>query len=202
MDYLFSDARLSIRENMFLQYSVPVLAQMTKTHDYRHFVLYSDVLPEKHRKTLLDACREYPFLVPVEWSQPVSGPGISEVRGAMEEILRSRYSPADGLQPVAWFRLDDDDVLAADYLDRLEPYRRLDFVDKAVSFGLGLTAFKTNRDLVNLREYYYPKSAQGMAFIAMYDPAEATLRAPAPGPHTTIDRSMPTIIDSRNHMFF
>ena len=202
MEYLFSDARMGIRQHMFLKRSVPVLADMAKKHDYRHFVLYSDVLPEQHKETLLAACSEHPFLIPLEWSKPVSGSGITEVSPTMEEFLLNRYSSGDGLQPVAWFRLDDDDVLATDYLDRLEPYRRLDFVDKAVSFGLGLTAFKTNTDLVNLREYYYPKSAQGMAFIALYNPANGSLHAPAPGPHTSVDRMMPTIVDSRNHMFF
>lgn len=202
MSYLFSDARMNIRQHMFLDRSVPVLASMAKRHDYRHFVLYSDVLPAQHKEFLLAACAKHPFLIPLEWSKPVSGSGITEVRPAMEEFLRSRYSSGDGLQPVAWFRLDDDDVLAADYLDRLEPYRRLDFVDKAVSFGLGLTAYKTNNDLVNLREYYYPKSAQGMAFITLYNSAQGSLCAPAPGPHPSVDRVMPTMVDSRNHMFF
>ena len=202
MEYLFSDARMGIRQHMFLERSVPVLADMAKRHDYRHFVLYSDVLPEHHKKSLLDACAEHPFLIPLEWSKPMSGSGITEVTPAMEAILRERYEPVDGLQPVVWFRLDDDDVLAASYMDRLEPYRRLDFVDKAVSFGLGLTAFNTGTELVNLREYYYPKSAQGLAFVVLYNAQEGTLRAPATGPHTTVDRAMPTILDSRQHMFF
>lgn len=201
-EYLFSDTRLAAREQMFLQRSVPVLSRMAERHDYRHFILFSDTLPEPYKQNLMNACEEHPFLVPVEWSKPVSGAGIDEVVPQMEAILQERYESVDGLQPVLWFRLDDDDVMAADYMDRLEPYRRLEFVDKAVSFGLGLTAFSTGTELVNLREYYYPKIALGLAYVVLYNAHEGTVRAPAAGPHTSVDRDMPTILDSRQPMFF
>ena len=120
----------------------------------------------------------------------------------IEQDLAGKVGADDGVQPVAWFRLDDDDVLAADYLTRLETYRTLDHVGMAVSFGLGLTAYKADHELVNLREYYHPKSAQGMAFISAFDPGQGRLHIKTPGPHDGVDQVMPTILDSREHMFF
>ena len=46
MHYLFSEERLDLRAEMFLLRSVPALASMAEGHDYKHFVLYSALLPE------------------------------------------------------------------------------------------------------------------------------------------------------------
>lgn len=202
MGYLFSERRLRLREEMFFTKSVPALAAMAENHDYTHFVMYSGLLPRRSQEVLFEAAAMYPFLVPVEWNDAVRGTGIEEVRPLIERDLASRFEAGDGVQPVAWFRLDDDDVLAADYLARLAGYRTLDHVGMAISFGVGLTAFKAAEELVNLREYYYPKSAQGMAFISAFDPACGSLEINTPGPHNVVDRVMPTIVDSREHMFF
>lgn len=202
MDYLFSEKRLELRAEMFLTRCVPALAAMAENHDYLHYVLYSELLPARHKELLLAAAARYPFLVPVEWNEAVSGAGIEEVTPLIENDLAGKFTAEDGVQPVAWFRLDDDDLLAADYLQHLETYRTLNHVGMAISFGLGLTAFKTENGLVNLREFYHPKSAQGMAFVSAFDPSAGRLMVVAPGPHQSVDQVMPTILDSREHMFF
>lgn len=202
MRYLFSEKRLQMRADLFFSRSVPVLALMAADHDYKHFVLYSGLLPEHHKELLFAAAAAHPFLVPVEWNDVVTGTGIEEVVPLMEADLAAKFDADAGPQPVAWFRLDDDDVLAADYLDRLEAYRAPNHFGMAVSFGLGLTAYKAEHEMMNLREYHHPKSAQGMAFISPFDPGTGRLTITAPGPHTRVDRVMPTILDSREHMFF
>lgn len=202
MKYLFSEKRLRLRAELFLTKSVPVLAGMAEQHDYKHFVLHSGLLPEQHKELLFEAAATYPFLVPVEWNEVVRGTGIEEVRPLIERDLAGKCSADDGVQPVVWFRLDDDDILAADYLTRLEPYRTLNHLGMAISFGLGLTAYKGRHELINLREYHHPKSAQGLAFVSGFDPENGHLAYTAPGPHPDVDRVMPTILDSREHMYF
>ena len=61
----------------------------------------------------------------MEWNEVVNGSGIEEVHPLIEADLATRMAPGDGLEPVVWFRLDDDDILAVDYLARLESYRTL-----------------------------------------------------------------------------
>jgi len=202
MQYLFSEKRLNLRADMFFNKAVPALAAMAENHDYKHFVMYSELLPKRHQDILIAAAAKYPFLVPVEWNEVVRGTGIEEVLPLVEEDLAGKFGAADGVQPVVWFRLDDDDVLAADYLTQLENYRTLNHVGMAISFGLGLTAYKGEHELVNLREYYHPKSAQGMAFVSAFDPRQRRLAIITPGPHHGVDQIMPTILDSREHMFF
>ena len=202
MQYLFSEKRLQLRADLFLTKSVPVLATMAENYHYKHFVLYSRFLPVRHKELLLEAAATHPFIVPVEWDEVVRGTGIEEVSPLIDQDLALMFDAKSGLQPVVWFRLDDDDVLASDYLECLERYRTLGNVGMAVSFGLGLTAFKAEHQLVNLREYYHPKSAQGMAFVSAFDPSRGHLAISAPGPHTGVDQVMPTILDSREHMFF
>jgi hypothetical protein len=202
MAYLFSEKRLKLRAELFLGKSVPVLAVMAEQYDYKHFVLYSGLLPAPHKELLFDAAAKYPFLIPVELNDMVRGTGLEEVMPLIEEDLAGKCSADDGVQPVVWFRLDDDDILAADYLTCLEPYRTLNHLGMVISFGLGLTAYRGGHELINLREYHHPKSAQGMAFVAGFDPATGRLGFTAPGPHTDVDRVMPTILDSREHMYF
>ncbi|MHA7219787.1 glycosyltransferase [Arthrobacter sp. MDT1-48-3] len=202
MEYLFSEQRLNLRAEMFFTKAMPALAAMAKHHEYKHFVLYSELLPQHHQEKLLAAAVEHPFLIPVEWNETLKGAGIEEVAPLIEADMAAKFEPDDGLQPVVWFRLDDDDVLAADYLTHLEKYRALNHAGMAVSFGLGLTAYKADRDLVSLREFYHPKSAQGMAFVCTFDPRQRHLTYVAPGPHHRVDQVMPTVLDSREHMFF
>lgn len=202
MQYLFSEKRLNLRAEMFFEKAVPALSAMAENHDYKHFVMYSKLLPKRHQEILFAAASKYPFLVPVEWNDVVRGTGIEEVKPLIEQDLAGKFAADAGVQPVAWFRLDDDDLLAADYLTHLEEYRTLNHVGMAISFGLGLTAYKGERELVNLREFYHPKSAQGMAFVSAFDPSERSLSIVTPGPHHGVDQVMPTILDSREHMFF
>lgn len=202
MNYLFSEKRLNLRAEMFFTKSVPALAAMAEDHDYKHYVMYSEHLPQRHQDLLFAAAAEYPFLVPVEWNEVVRGTGIEEVLPLIEEDLAARFSAADGVQPVVWFRLDDDDVLSSDYLARLETYRTTNHAGMAISFGLGLTAYKGEHELMNLREFYHPKSAQGMAFVSAFDPGRGRLEVRTPGPHHGVDKVMPTILDSTEHMFF
>lgn len=200
--YLFSERRLQLREELFLNRSVPALAAMAEGHDYTQFVMYSGLLPQRHQEALFAAAAAHSFLVPVQWDHMVRGTGIEEVQPLIEKDLAAKFDVGGGVQPVAWFRLDDDDVLAADYLTCLDGYRSLDHVGMAISFGLGLTAYKAVDKLVDLREYYHAKSAQGMAFISAFDPAVGRVKIHPPGPHYGVDRVMPTILDSREHMFF
>lgn len=200
--YLFSEKRLRLRAELFFSRSVPVLAAMAAEHDYKHYVMYSGLLPDRHKDLLFAAAAGHSFLVPVEWNEVVHGTGIQEVAPLMEKDLAAKFDAGAGVQPVVWFRLDDDDVLAADYLTRLEAYRAPNHIGMAISFGLGLTAYKVQDRLVNLREYYHEKSAQGMAFVSGFDPGTGRLAITVPGPHPRVDRVMPTILDSADHMFF
>lgn len=201
-EYLFSEKRLNLRADIFINKALPSLAMMAKEFDYEHFVLYSALLPERHKELLLLAANEYPFLKTVEWNEVVRGTGMEEVVPLIEADLATKCTPDGDSEPVIWFRLDDDDVLATDYLSHLEKYRTLNNVGMAISFGLGLTGYKTDRHLVSLREIYHPKSAQGMAFVSEFDPKTGRLSITKPGPHHGIDKVMPTIVDSREHMFF
>ncbi|MDQ0854842.1 hypothetical protein QFZ79_002953 [Arthrobacter sp. V4I6] len=202
MAYLFSEQRLRMRADLFFTKSVPALAAMAKNHDYKHFVLYSELLPQRHKELLYAAASEYPFLIPVEWNKTVRGTGIEEVTPLIEEDLAGKFTADDDVQPVTWFRLDDDDVLAADYLTCLEKYRTANHIGMAISFGLGLTAYRGEHELMNLREFYHPKSAQGMAFVSAFDPRQRRFTASTPGHHHRVDTVMPTILDSSDHMFF
>ena len=175
---------------------------MAENHDYKHFVLYSELLPERHKALLHAAASEHPFLIPVEWNKAVRGTGIEEVTPLIEEDLAGKFAADDDVQPVTWFRLDDDDVLAADYLTCLERYRTANHIGMAISFGLGLTAYRGERELVSLREFYHPKSAQGMAFVSAFDPRQRRFIVSTPGHHHKVDTVMPTILDSSDHMFF
>ena len=71
MHYLFSAERLDLRADIFLRRSVPALAEMAEGHDYKHFVLYSALLPKRHQDLLFEAAARY----------PVPGPGGVERGG-------------------------------------------------------------------------------------------------------------------------
>jgi hypothetical protein len=179
------------RASMFLELAVPLLQQMRKEHDYRHVVSYSPEMPEPWLGELLAAAERYDVLA-------LLPAGSAGVPSEFERILQKVGSPS---RTVVWFRVDDDDLLSIDYLDRLAVYSTSSERGRGVSMARGYSALWHDGVVVHPREARRPLGAQGQAYIGAYDHGSRKLTMPRPGDHSTIDRRMPTILDSRFHTF-
>ncbi|WP_336645772.1 glycosyltransferase [Microbacterium sp. USHLN186] len=189
---LFSAERMRLRSDVFLNLALPVYATWAERFEYRHIVHFSSDLPRQWRAGLETAAEQFPFLL------------LDEVEGACDprEMIRGdmiRAGRSDG--PVVWFRVDDDDVLAADYLESLDSFASADHMGYAVSFGLGIAAVYEqgrHRDFRFMRQLL---PSAGQAYIGEFNAESGALSGLEAGPHDKVDALRPVILDSREPMY-
>lgn len=188
---LFSSARLDPRVEIFLNLTVPQLQMASSKYNFRHVVQISPQLPEDTKARLREAEAEYPFLIVSE--QPTAR-GHSEDLDDHIRAFASEVDSPDGL--FARFRLDDDDVLATDYFQQLEPYVNSANVGMNVSFGSGYQAAFYAGTIFDLRSLYHPRNSMGMAQICRVR-ASGRIEWRSYSNHARSDLEVPTILDSR-----
>ncbi|WP_404290831.1 glycosyltransferase [Glutamicibacter arilaitensis] len=188
--YLFSDSRLNPRIDILVNYSLPQLATAAKGHDITHLISYSEFLPHKYEEKLIESQKQYSFLK-LEKQNRGSHP-ITLESVAKEKLLGS----GDPLQPFGIFRLDDDDILPADYFDQNSPYIKQEFVGMQVSLGTGVSAIYKDGRFFNARKTYHPMLNIGYTSIHQFSAAGEMTKLPIAG-HNVADRTYPVILDSR-----
>lgn len=186
-EYLYSDARLAPRAEIFFEYSLPMLARAAERHRLLHIVSFSNNLPEKYRDQLESAALSYPFI-----SLDEKEPG-EQASNWMELV------PADLVigDIVGAYRLDDDDLLSGDFFDRMSRYLDPAFAGMWVSFANGYTAVLSDGVVVNPRQLTWPKIAIGLTGIYRKDGSQTFLGPSLRGGHNRVDQSSPVILDSR-----
>lgn len=191
LSYLWSDERMSVRDHIFLELSVPILQSLRDRHDYRHVVTYSPEMPDPWLSRLHDAAVRYDVLD----LRAVS-------HGGIVEIMRSDLeSSREGSGPVVWFRVDDDDLLSTEYLDLLDNHVQSHGPMWAVSLSKGFDAVWHEGRISLLRGRHRPLGSQGQAYTGYWDAPRTELRIPRLGSHTKVDTRVPTVLDSRRSTF-
>ncbi|OAB88405.1 hypothetical protein AWH69_00905 [Janibacter melonis] len=186
MRRLWAPERMDPREHIFLSWAVPIYQQFHESHGYRHVVQYSPEMPTERVEALRDAAATYPVLALVPkgtWQDRV---------GWMAEDVKDRRIRRG---PAAWLRVDDDDLLARTYLDRLVPYVTEAHDGWAISFSSGITAEYDQGRLSQVGVSTRPLVSMGQAFVGRVD--HGRLVWPTTVSHVKAPQKMPTILDSR-----
>ncbi len=184
-DYLYDDARLSLRTDIFLNHTVPTLAKAAEGFDVKHVVSFSESLPRKFKEQLKKAADSFGILHLDEL--PDGDSGWTAVR---------RYVQATGFKGTfGRYRLDDDDVLSAHYFQTTAPYIKPEFEGMLVSMPLGIEAVYADGQFFHLREAHTPMNSMGLLSICSVEEDGAVVE-PQSGPHDKSDRYAPVILDA------
>ena len=182
---LFDDARLADRFEVFGNVSAPIMQAMAAQYQYTHLVQYSPELPIKWRNRLFEIAESYPVIKPVE----VKNKDI--VDSVIDEV---RTWPKDFRDVFVWFRIDDDDVLALDYLDSLSKYATHENVGTAICFNQVVSAMFDGSTFGDVRSVYSPFNSQGAAFICRANLNLASIESPKMLPHHLVHKHLPTLV--------
>lgn len=188
--YLFSDSRLKPRIDIMLNFSLPQLALAATNHEVIHLISYSELLPEKYEKQLTYAASKYPFL---RLDKQKIGSGWRTAEQIAKDFLIASDNPD---QSFGIYRLDDDDILPADYFEQLAPYIKDEFVGMQVSLGTGISAIFKDGKFYNARKTYHPMLSIGYTSIHKMDANGEISKLPVAA-HNLADRKYPVILDSR-----
>lgn len=107
---LYDPARLDVRCFLFEQFLLPAMAAQTDP-DFTLILLMGDDFPEPWRSRMLTHCKAHPQL------SPVFHPSGQPHREVYREVLHAHRDP--DAMVVSEFRLDDDDAVAVDFVERL-----------------------------------------------------------------------------------
>lgn len=190
-EYLYSDKRLELRTNIFLNHTIPTLQLASQNFDVVHIVSFSESLPAKFKERLFKAANENSVLLLDEV------PDGDSAYGAVSRIAKDR-----GIEGIfGRYRLDDDDILSVDYFKIVEQYLRPEFVGMVVSLPLGIEAVFDRGRFFNLREAHVPMNSMGLLSICDRD-ANGKIVGPNGGPHDKSDRFDPVILDASGYGYF
>lgn len=192
---LFDPQRLAERLDIFLNLSVPQLAEAARRHRLRHIVHVTPDLPTETLTALRGAAERHDFL------EVFSSNSEAEHDRRHRELVRQLAPIGQDMVPFIWYRLDDDDLISAEVFDRAEPYAIPEHAGYVLSFGRGYTASYSHGHLWDLREWHRPMTSVGQMYISAYHRVTDTFLEPPRYNHAKIDRWAPTILDSRQHSF-
>lgn len=189
LDILYSDERLKVRFDIFINKALPLYDKMRKNYFYKHIVQYSFNMPEKWKSKLKEAASKYEFLILIEYDRTIrSLPILELVKGYDSKTL-------------VYFRVDDDDLLSVNYLDALSKYSKPEYEGMIVSFGKGLIANYQNGVYTDFRDCHRRFLGLGMAMVGRFDAHRGSYWLPKSGNHEKVDLNSPTIIDSTEYTF-
>lgn len=194
---LFDDSRLAKRFDLFFNYAAPIYQSFSERFSYCHIVQYSDVLPAKWQEVLFEAAARFPVIVLTEVTEEQGKGGIGKVM--MQMLSRRGATRTDRL--VALTRIDDDDLLSADYVDQLSQYVTVENVGTYVSFAKGVAARYDESGFSGFREVEKPFLAAGQAKIGSFDSRKGNFHFPGDASHVRPYLVAPTIVEGKKHAF-
>lgn len=196
-NYLYSDERLGLRSDVFVNLSLPQIELGRTGHDVLHMVSYSDSLPRKYQVLLENAAVKYPFLV-LDRHEENRKP--TDIHDLARDFLTTSGRELQG-QAFATYRLDDDDLLSTDYFDQMSPYVTEQNAGMQVSLATGITGLHNDSSFSNLRQSYWPMHSMGHLSVCAFQ-VDGSVKAPIAAPHNLSDRSNPVIVDARKPAYF
>lgn len=181
-EHLYAPERLDARADIFFSMTLPQLDRAARGWPVQHIVSYSESLPSPYQNLLLEAAGKYPWLV---LDRCAPGQPAADPLGVRDEGV------------IGVYRLDDDDILPADYFDQVAPYMSDEHAGMFVSLGVGLTALYRDGGLYFARRMHQPMLASGLLAIHTKRPDGSTVSPPVVA-HNKSDRAAPVILDSRS----
>lgn len=196
LGWLYATERLAPRTEIFIEESLPQIARARKVHEVSHVVCYSSSLPASYRAALEKADKEYDFLRLYVVDEPVSGfaPPTDAIRQSVQWKPGSR-------QRVGIYRLDDDDLVAEDYFDRMANYADVAEPGWRISLGLGYSAIRSKGHYYFSRQDHHPMASVGMLSIVELTP-EGSVMGLHDTAHQRSDTGGPVLVDSTEVAFF
>lgn len=193
---LFSESRLSLRERLFGNVTLPSLKRALEYKNAHVVILAAQSLPERYRISLEQLVAGIDR-VTIHYLPPVKSIDLESSRIVLD-LLKSVVSGVSGRHCIATVRLDDDDALANNYTNMLLEYIKPALAGFFVSFPLGVR-LSIKRDQLILTSSYLSKTSQGMARVEEVDVGEATYfpTAYSGGSHFGVDKRGPVVLDSR-----
>lgn len=173
---------------------------------FRLIVVISTLLPSEFKSQLYTVAKSYSWLQIVE-KNPEEWVGAEQlICNALNEITcnSTSFDPV----PFLSFRLDDDDFLPVDYLERCQSHIAIKNINKFLTYknGAKILWSKDNCKICNYEKIERPFIAIGLGAVCRYDPSsnkiDSKVKSVFAGiSHYDIKNAHEFIVDNSDHMF-
>jgi len=216
VEKILSSERLNIREETFDKLTLSSLcsqAVIDPDVSFSVLVMLSDMLPNERLEKLRSKIRiannrDISFkLATID-----SGTGLDHDFKNINEAMKfeiSELSKSHNDILIATVRLDDDDGVSSNFVQKLSEHMHLGLTGYAVSFAYGLEGYwdAVSGQVTDVRHSYFPKFSAGMAYLNSYNSLNGlgdkkTIHVYNLGNHMKIEERFPTIIEAKEPMFF
>ncbi|MCE0780830.1 glycosyltransferase [Pseudomonas sp. NMI542_15] len=213
---ILSNERLNIREQTFKSLTLKSLCNQINTDKnvtYTVLIMVSDMLPEGRIDRLRSMINENNIsgldfkIVKID-----SGTGLMHDHININEAIKATIKRNLANLPealLATVRLDDDDGLSTNFIEKLSHHMRPGLTGYAVSFAYGVEGYwdSAANTVSDLKHSYFPKSAFGLAYLNAWSQIRGlednkTIHVYNMGNHMKIDENYPTIVDATEPMYF
>lgn len=184
-----SQKRLSERFYLFEAVTLPSLAAQHDS-DFLIYVVAAERLQTPWRERLAGLALQYPFL------RLVFAP---EKDFTMKTVSGQILSEVDMSQPFVTFRLDDDDAVSMDFIQRLRRYNKARFAKMAVSLANGFILDFRGNDRFGLAPYLHSNCSAGIGVVG--GPSFPKTIFDVTEKHFRMHKRLPTITDGREPAF-
>lgn len=193
--HLYSEERMRPRLDIFCELAAPIYQQMAEQHSFRLLVQHSSVMPQRWTEQLQSTAEKYPVLQLVECAGNPP-PAVDLVRSCL-----AATSPEQSAMVYA-FRVDDDDLLAATFLDQVSPYLIAEHIGWALSFSAGYAGLYEQGRFTAVAQRQLRLTSMGQGAIGWWDAEAGELVLDPISNHTKTDRKRPVILDGWRRAFF
>lgn len=204
---LFNPSRLKNRSEIFKNITLKSIESQKDCPCYvKLLICVSREMPVNFKLDLYESLRNIEFknnfsfdVVELDASDSLTNKITKYIKG---------YVAGKGEHKFATVRLDDDDGLSSLFCLKLYQYIKNDIIGVPISFPYGYEGFYDlgKKCFFDIRHWYYPKIALGLAFINKYTEEKGFLDQKVSvyhlGSHTKIDVNYPVLLDSRFPAYF
>lgn len=203
---LFAPERLRVRERLFFNVTLPSVQNQRflryHSKSFTYLIFTSEDLPSEAMSRIQAAVSDLPYvkIVPL--------PPVNDAFETIDGIVKDYVFQFDKSTIYASARLDDDDALSFDYLDKVNAYLRNEFAGFALSFARGIAAdYDSDTERIQrLSDFYFPMTGLGLCHIKSLSGEPSNQHGPFSvyglREHQLVDRRVPCILDSRKPMIF
>lgn len=187
---LFSNRRLSKREEIFKSITLPSLQNIYRKLPYDTnlvvYLLSSEELPQKHKDVLLQLQQENPFLRVKFYKTDAS---ISQ------HFMEHLETDIKKFEMYASVRLDDDDAVSSEWLSKVLHYLQPAYNNKVLALSGGVAlSLDHNSKIIDIAHYSLHFAAAGLAYIGQKNISDKCIFHC--GNHTTVYKRFETIFST------
>ncbi len=202
---LFGQDRMEAKFHLFEKLVLPNLSKIVSNAGcvgVNVIIITSESLPKTFKEKLEDLISNLTFVSCVFANE------TDDLLSIIDEEINKDVVKSDTDVSFATVRLDDDDLLAHNFVDKVEKYLSISFTDHIVSFSRGYESFVnlSEKKLSPHMKLSSPKIALGLTHINYYVKSESKYLGTigsvyGAGDHTMVHENFTLIVDQSKAMY-